>query len=79
MHWVAHGIGGLLGVVLGIWLLATCIHSSSAPCADILNCHNCTNALGQTPWSPEAAAGLCGAIGVAVVEAYRHLSERRAE
>jgi len=78
MHWVAHGIGGLVGVVIGIWLLATCIHYSATPCADILNCHNCTNVLDQTPWSPEAAAIVGGPIGVAVVETY-YLRDRSAE
>ena len=75
MHWATHGIGGIVGIALGYWLLGTCVQSSAVPCTEVLHCH-CMNAFGSPPWSAEAAVGLGGAVGVMAVEAYRFLSER---
>jgi hypothetical protein len=73
MHWAAHGLAGIGGVVLGICLLATCIHSSAATCAELANCHNCTNLFGQTPWAPEKAASAGGAMVVVPLMAWHFI------
>jgi hypothetical protein len=69
MHWASHGIPGIIGILLGVALLSTCVHSSSAPCAPF-DCHNCLNIFNSTPLSPAAGAAAGGAIGVALKLGY---------
>jgi hypothetical protein len=70
MHWAAHGIGGLLGIVAGIVLLATCFHSVPASCAETASCL-CLNAFEQTVWPAEKAAATGGFVGVVLTFGYR--------
>ena len=69
MHWVSHGIPGIIGILLGVALLCTCIHSSSVPCTPS-DCNNCLNILNSAPLSPEVGAVVGGAIGVALKVGY---------
>lgn len=75
MHWAAHGVAGFAGILLGVGLLATCLHTSIAPCPEVTNCHTCTNLLGQAPWAAEKAASVGGAIVVVPLLLWHFISD----